>query len=760
MSAGQVLAGSATSTTVFANIFATTLPQGLTAISIGGTAITGATPGTYPLTPVGGSLTGVQANLVVTSATAASVQIVNPGLGSGTTAPTFTNPAGATLPSGTTITGTVGPLVANQKTYWVVSADGTQLLLYGNNGGSVTSTPIGAPQPVQYLKPAVDNIASLLRAQMNPTTRWIPGNAILIGDKSGNYVANIGAGGVSLTINDNALSPTLLSNIRWLRGFMKLVRTTPGAQTAFGDAAGNFTTSVTSSGIAITEASLDPAMASDTLWLRGLRKILRFISPARLLFGDGSGNFTGGTDQTGTLGANTTSPGVTSVGSLSQITNIGTVISDGTANDYRPTPVNGHIRFTSDRDGGAVKPYRMLPNGKNVLQANTAVSTSFDGASTVYLLISYGQSLSIGTSPSVAAALTTAAHPGAVLRFNSGIRWDGALQTMPSGNTLAIAATNIDHLTPSAAQLDSATYGETHLETLAYRLFSSSGLRSIAAAPGIGGATITQLSSGTVPYANLLSIVERARDIVATLGWKLNVIIDFVHGNADAAASEATYQAALQALYGSLTTDISAITEQTALQMFVRQVATIGQSQVPLAQLAFANANANVHLTAPDYDLPFCADNTHPTSLGYTYMGDQEFRAINAVVAQGQTWSPLQPNVAAVSRSGAVITVPMLGATGNLVIDTTNVPAQSHYGLSYTDTSGSPPTISSVTVSGTNLIVTLSTAPSAGAVKTLSAGWPVSGISYTNICDSDPLTSTHGGVALPKRLAIFQINIS
>ncbi|MCV5707390.1 hypothetical protein OFN27_29935, partial [Escherichia coli] len=84
----------------YPNAYASTLPKGVTSGTIGGTAITGATPGTYALTPTGGSITGVQANLVVLTATTARIDIINTGLGTGTTPPTWAKPSGATLPAG------------------------------------------------------------------------------------------------------------------------------------------------------------------------------------------------------------------------------------------------------------------------------------------------------------------------------------------------------------------------------------------------------------------------------------------------------------------------------------------------------------------------------------------------------------------------------------------------------------------------------------------------------------------------------------
>lgn len=154
--------------------YAATLPRGLTGITIGGTAITGATPGSYSLTPVGGSITGIVANLVVDSATTAHAVIVKPGLGAGTTPPTFANPAGATLPSGTTLTAAVGPLVSDQQSYWVASADGQSVFLYANNGGAVVTSPIGGTQLVQgaaVVQPIIDTFKKYTNSQFADLTK-------------------------------------------------------------------------------------------------------------------------------------------------------------------------------------------------------------------------------------------------------------------------------------------------------------------------------------------------------------------------------------------------------------------------------------------------------------------------------------------------------------------------------------------------------------------------------------------------------------
>lgn len=144
-------AAAAVSGRPYPSIFASQLPQGITSIAIGGTAITGATPGTYPLTFTGGDYIGMSASLVVDTATSARIVFdtmpdgrpaYGVNLSGGTTLPTVTKPSGANLPAGTTLTAVAGTLItAEIQTYWVQTTDG-MLLLYGNHAGA--ATPAGA----------------------------------------------------------------------------------------------------------------------------------------------------------------------------------------------------------------------------------------------------------------------------------------------------------------------------------------------------------------------------------------------------------------------------------------------------------------------------------------------------------------------------------------------------------------------------------------------------------------------------------------
>lgn len=134
---------------VFTSTYTTNLPKGVVRVDVGG-AVSGATPGRYALTGTGGSITGWAADLVVVSATEARVEVVSRGLGTGTTPPTLTKPAGATLPTGVTLTAVVDNLIPNQGTYFAMTADSSSIQLYRNNGGSVASVLYGDGSSVTF----------------------------------------------------------------------------------------------------------------------------------------------------------------------------------------------------------------------------------------------------------------------------------------------------------------------------------------------------------------------------------------------------------------------------------------------------------------------------------------------------------------------------------------------------------------------------------------------------------------------------------
>jgi hypothetical protein len=140
---------------VYPNAYASALPRGVT----GTTALvagTGGTNGTFALGFSGGSIAGAAGTFTVSGGAVTAITITNTGLGSGTTPPTLSFTASAGL-TGASATAVVGSLITAQKTYWALSADGSYLQLYQNDG---TATPAVVANAALSAKAVVDAVAS------------------------------------------------------------------------------------------------------------------------------------------------------------------------------------------------------------------------------------------------------------------------------------------------------------------------------------------------------------------------------------------------------------------------------------------------------------------------------------------------------------------------------------------------------------------------------------------------------------------------
>jgi hypothetical protein len=638
--------------------------------------------------------------------------------------------------------------------------------------------------------------------------RYIPGAGLEIGDPAGAFTfqlgadgslvlpgASVGAANLQLgAVGDAALNPALLDDILAIRALRTLIKVVPGGGLKIGDPAGAFTFQIAADGSptasisagAVGDSALSAALFEDVLALRALRQIVRFSPSDGLQIGSVAGDFTIKTGADGKLvftfanGTVTRStlatdvapfvrekiassvPGLVYAKTIStkrqvvRVTGAGeATISDGTANDDYPQMVGEAVRLTSDRDGGTVRAMRMSVDGKNLITEL--------GSTKVYIIVGYGQSLSIGTSNSARFALTTANAASGVLMFNRGVR---IIPGTPAV-TDVVNATDIDHLVPLAAGLDGSAYGQTHVESLAYKLFAASGLRCIGLAAGVGGQSYTSLKKGTVPYANMIAAVQRARDVLAGLGYDCEVVVTWQHGEANTGTSRAVYKGYLAELSSDLNADIKPITGQAAVHLFGGQSPSLSQSQVPLALWEAGKENPLIHCVGPLYQFPL-SDSQHPTSVGYYHLGEEYWRPFKAVVVDGGTWKPLQPVSA--TLSGSDIDLLFEGQVGNVVFETTDVAAITNYGLEYFDASGSPPAISSVTTIAGGVRVTLSTAPT-GSGKVLRGAWTAPGATTspqnsipgarTNLADQDTLVSDYtGSKALPKRSVIFEIPVT
>ncbi|NBQ13092.1 MAG: hypothetical protein EBU31_00415 [Proteobacteria bacterium] len=150
--AGIVAAALNSANAPYPNAYASALPQGVLSTTITA-AGTGGTAGTYAL-GVSGGPTGFAGTYTISGGGVTAITITNSGLSTSSTAPTLSFPSGGV--TGASATATVGSIVPNQRTYWVASSDSSQILLYGNNAGTLATAPFGGTQLVLYSKGGVD----------------------------------------------------------------------------------------------------------------------------------------------------------------------------------------------------------------------------------------------------------------------------------------------------------------------------------------------------------------------------------------------------------------------------------------------------------------------------------------------------------------------------------------------------------------------------------------------------------------------------
>lgn len=172
-------------------------------------------------------------------------------------------------------------------------------------------------------------------------------------------------------------------------------------------------------------------------------------------------------------------------------------------------------------------------------------------------------------------------------------------------------------------------------------------------------------------------------------------------------------------------------------------------------EAALDSGSDNIYLLGPKYQYAYETPGAQPTGAPYVHMTTDSYSWLGQKYAQvlgriigGTNWKPLYPT--SIGRSGAVITVNFNIPTGPLVLDTTIVSSRAHYGFEYVD-SASTPTISSVVVNSSTVVITLSGTPT-GTGKTLryaylaTSGSPLAtgggayatgGMAAGNIRDSD-----------------------
>ncbi|WP_321810061.1 hypothetical protein [Burkholderia sp. BCC1985] len=153
------------------------LPYEVTAISGGVGTGSGGTPGTYA-GGVSGGPAGFQWSYTIGSGgTLAGYAITNPGISTSNVAPTLSFPSGG-LTGATVPTATVGTIPVN-RVFAAPSSDGSQLLAWGNNSGTLATAPFGSTQTSLVTAALIQSVAGR--------------RSVSIADQAGNLICRISA---------------------------------------------------------------------------------------------------------------------------------------------------------------------------------------------------------------------------------------------------------------------------------------------------------------------------------------------------------------------------------------------------------------------------------------------------------------------------------------------------------------------------------------------------------------------------------------
>lgn len=363
-------------------------------------------------------------------------------------------------------------------------------------------------------------------------------------------------------------------------------------------------------------------------------------------------------------------------------------------------------------------------------------------ASLHHVLIS-GQSLSQGSQSEV----VSTEQPFENVSFVTGVRAGGV---------------GLDSFIPLVETLQ-GSQGETPASGMA-NLLSERAIdagrqhRSLMSAHGVGGQPYAALRKGTAPYANGMAQVAAGLALARARGESYAVrAVVIVHGESDHLGDNATYDLDLLEWQSDYDADVRAITGQTLpVPLLTDQVSSFSAygdatSAIPQLQLEASRAAPDrIVLMGPKYVLPYVPDGVHLTGDGSRWLGEMHAKVFERVLVDGEPWRPVSPRE--ITRQGAQITVRFWVPVPPLVLDETMVTNPGNYGFGYTDSSGAPPTITSVALAGDDsVVITLDAEPVGGNRRLTYAmngipgqpAGPTTG-ARGNLRDSDATESRHG----------------
>jgi hypothetical protein len=252
----------------------------------------------------------------------------------------------------------------------------------------------------------------------------------------------------------------------------------------------------------------------------------------------------------------------------------------------------------------------------------------------------------------------------------------------------------------------------------------------------LGGRAYSAIKRGTGNYTTMVGAMRGMTAAWRALGYEPDINIFQAHGetNAGAGTSYATYTTYLEEWLDHIRRDVQWVLRRPLYQtklfgVNITYTGTEAYKQIAAAQTDFWLTTDGAYHCGGIYQFPTDADRVHGTGLSQVLQGELIAKVAQYVEA-GEDWKPT--HMLPFRRSGATVTVPVHVPRGNLTLDTTIVPEPStldgKYGLEFYY-GGVAQTISTVTISGNNIVITLSADPGAAgteevryALQTVAAG--------------------------------------
>jgi len=355
----------------------------------------------------------------------------------------------------------------------------------------------------------------------------------------------------------------------------------------------------------------------------------------------------------------------------------------------------------------------VLIHGDNYVPGNESSFMAFDGysviessslnnTSTLYLIPANGQSLQLGVTDSTNPAINTDILNGAYL-------YQGVNPT--SLKDVEITAEDMSDVVPYQE-----TTRQTHGYSMIKTLQSAIDGQWLYASHGLGSSSVSELSPGSVMYANGLAMMQKGVDIASGMNAQYKIpFVQFIQGETGFSTREED-SAELDALHNAYKSDAAAITGQSSLPMIIDQTGAYYSTECAKSRFVYVNARSDVYMAAPKYVLNRLFNNTsgdwvHLNAEGYIIQGEYHGLCAAAVM-NGVDFKPLQPiSYQVVGNTIEITTNPVNG----LSLDATTLPQCPAEGFIYTPAGGGDinPT---VTIQGDKLILDVGQPPRVGDV--------------------------------------------